>query len=68
MEGRWEGDGREVEGRVLYILYNKGVAVFVIDRNQEVHKKHSEIENFSGKVLVVQKKAVPLHPQIRNTT
>ena len=25
-------------------------------------------ENFSRKVLVVQKKAVPLHPQIRNTT
>ena len=64
MEGRWKGGGREG----FYILYNKGVAVFVIDRNQEVHKKYSKIENFSGKVLVVQKKAVPLHPQIRNTT
>ena len=40
----------------------------MIDGYQEVHKKHLKIENFFGKVLVVQKKAVPLHPQIRKTS
>jgi len=40
----------------------------VIDNYQEQHKKCMKNENFFGKVLVVQKKAVPLHPQIRNTT
>jgi hypothetical protein len=40
----------------------------MIDANQKQPKKCMKNENFSRKVLVVQKKAVPLHPQIRNTT
>ena len=35
---------------------------FGIDFYQEVEILHSKIEKFFGKVLVVRKKAVPLHP------
>ena len=50
------------------ILYNKVKAVLCIDINQERIKNACKIAIFLGKVLVVQKKVVPLHPQIRNTT
>jgi hypothetical protein len=43
-------------------------AVLCIDLNQERVKNALKIEFFLGKVLVVQKKVVPLHPQIRNTS
>jgi len=39
-----------------------------IDLHQERIKNVLKIEIFLGKVLVVQKKVVPLHPQIRNTS
>ena len=38
------------------------------DLGQERIKNACKIAIFLGKVLVVQKKVVPLHPQIRNTT
>ena len=38
------------------------------DLSQERIKNACKIAIFLGKVLVVQKKVVPLHPQIRNTT
>ena len=34
----------------------------MIDGYQEVHKKHHKIENFFGKVLVVQKKSRTFAP------
>ena len=51
-----------------YILYNKVKGILCIDLNQERIKYALKIEIFLGKVLVVQKKVVPLHPQIRNTS
>ena len=39
--------------------------VFGLDFYQEVEKVHLKTEIFLGKVLVVQKKAVPLHPLSR---
>ena len=51
-----------------YIIYNKVYALLCIDLNQERIKNALKIEIFLGKVLVVQKKVVPLHPQIRNTS
>ena len=38
------------------------------DLGQDWIKNACKIAIFLGKVLVVQKKVVPLHPQIRNTT
>ena len=52
----------------LYIIYNKVKVILYIDINQERIKNALKIEFFLGKVLVVQKKVVPLHPQIRNTS
>ena len=35
---------------------------FCLDSNQEVKKIRSKIKNFFENILLVQKKAVPLHP------
>ena len=50
---------------MIYIMVCEGNW---FDLSQERIKNACKIAIFLGKVLVVQKKVVPLHPQIRNTT
>ena len=46
----------------LSILYNKVYGVFVIDLYQDLKIFWMKTEIFLGNILVVRKKAVPLHP------
>ena len=51
-----------------FILYIMVCEENWFDLNQDWIKNACKIEIFLGKVLVVRKIVVPLHPQIRNTT
>ena len=51
-----------------FIIYNMVCEGNWFDLSQERIKNACKIAIFLGKVLVVPKKVVPLHPQIRNTT
>ena len=47
---------------VFFIIYNKVYVFIWFDLRQEREKSGFKIEIFSQKVLLVQKKAVSLHP------
>ena len=46
----------------IYIIYNKVNTIFIIDTNQEAKNNRPKIEKKFGKVLLVPKIVVPLHP------